>query len=190
MPILGGLCLQDNQLCTLKGSLSRFKFLETLDLSGNKLCNLAKLLETLGKFQFLQMLNLVVRLPASRAPQSLMSISQAAEDAGQVSVPANAEPCDVATVPDVLLQLPASLVLMAIGPSCQNPGGVSVSIDVGLGVTPRSAASFRPANCLQASFGHVSRHQSLLVSILLDCIPGCTPAHGTHAPCQHIRNTC
>ena len=64
---LKGLCLQDNQLCTLKGSLARFKFLETLDLSGNKLCNLAKLLETLGKFQFLQMLNLVVRLPTSHA---------------------------------------------------------------------------------------------------------------------------
>ncbi len=151
MPILGGLCLQDNQLCTLKGSLSRFKFLETLDLSGNKLCNLAKLLETLGKFQFLQMLNLVVRLPASRAPQSLMSISQAAEDAGQVSVAANAEPCDVATVPDVLLQLPASLVLMAIGPSCQNPGGVSVSVNVGLGVTPRSAARLQ-AGKLPAGF--------------------------------------
>ena len=60
--------LQDNQLCTLKGSLARFKFLETLDLSGNKLCNLAKLLETLGKFQFLQMLNLVVRLPTAHAP--------------------------------------------------------------------------------------------------------------------------
>ena len=52
--------LQDNQLCTLKGSLRRCKYLDTLDLANNKLRNLQKLLETLGRFQFLQMLNLMV----------------------------------------------------------------------------------------------------------------------------------
>ena len=138
MPEAEGLCLQDNQLCTLKGSLSRFKFLETLDLSGNKLCNLAKLLETLGKFQFLQMLNLVVRLPVSHAPQPLMSISQAAEDAGRVCV--LPMPC-VAAVPSVLLQLPASsLSLRPFGALLLDSWGFPESSNGGLVVVPKSTA--------------------------------------------------
>ena len=42
---------------------------------------------------------------------TLASISQAAKDAGQVSAPANAEPCDVAAMPNFLLQLPAFVLL-------------------------------------------------------------------------------
>eukprot|EP00955_Chlamydomonas_euryale_P109588 365942-Chlamydomonas_euryale.AAC.49 len=49
---------QDNQICTLKGSLSCFSNLEQLDLSGNQLRDLAKLLPVLQRFQFLTHLNL------------------------------------------------------------------------------------------------------------------------------------
>ena len=44
-------------------------------------------------------------------PITLVSIIQAAEDAGQVSAPADAEPCDVDSVPNFFLQLPASILL-------------------------------------------------------------------------------
>lgn len=53
-------CLQDNQVCTLKGSLLCFTFLEQLDLSNNQLRDLAKLTPVLQKFQFLTHLNLKV----------------------------------------------------------------------------------------------------------------------------------
>ena len=49
---------QDNQICTLKGSLACFRNLEQLDLSNNQLRDLAKLLPELAKFQFLTHLNL------------------------------------------------------------------------------------------------------------------------------------
>lgn len=49
---------QDNQICTLKGSMPLFTFLEHLDLSNNVLRNLAKQLEMLEKFAFLKHLNL------------------------------------------------------------------------------------------------------------------------------------
>mmetsp|Transcript_18694 Transcript_18694/g.40191 ORF Transcript_18694/g.40191 Transcript_18694/m.40191 type:complete len:364 (+) Transcript_18694:241-1332(+) len=52
------LCVQDNQICTLKGSLPCFKFLEQLDLSNNHLRDLDKMLDTLDRFQFLTHLNL------------------------------------------------------------------------------------------------------------------------------------
>eukprot|EP00798_Chlamydomonas_sp_ICE-L_P027714 gene27714-7358_t len=50
--------VQDNQICTLKGSLSSFKFLETLDIANNQLRDLEKLLKSLEKFKFLKHLNL------------------------------------------------------------------------------------------------------------------------------------
>jgi Leucine-rich repeat (LRR) protein len=59
---------QDNKICTLKGSLLKFTFLEQLDLSNNQLRDLAKLLPTLSQFQFLTHLNLKVR--AEREPAS------------------------------------------------------------------------------------------------------------------------
>lgn len=40
--------MQDNQICTLKGSLLCFKFLETLELSNNQLRDLDKLLKVLA----------------------------------------------------------------------------------------------------------------------------------------------
>ncbi|KAG2502123.1 hypothetical protein HYH03_000614 [Edaphochlamys debaryana] len=49
---------QDNQICTLKGSLLYFKFLETLDLSNNQLRDLEKQLKLLEKFKFIKELNL------------------------------------------------------------------------------------------------------------------------------------
>ena len=49
---------QDNQICTLKGSLECFRNLEQLDLSNNELRDLAKLLPGLQRFQFLTHLNL------------------------------------------------------------------------------------------------------------------------------------
>ena len=49
---------QDNQICTLKGSLTIFRNLEQLDLSNNQLRDLAKLLPVLERFQFLTHLNL------------------------------------------------------------------------------------------------------------------------------------
>jgi len=49
---------QDNQICTLHGSLPAFTFLETLDLSNNQLRDLDKQLKVLEKFQFLRTLNL------------------------------------------------------------------------------------------------------------------------------------
>ena len=52
--------LQNNSICSLKGSLLHFKFLETLDLSNNQLRNLPKLAASLAKFHFLTFLNLKV----------------------------------------------------------------------------------------------------------------------------------
>ena len=54
--------LQDNQVCTLKGSLQGFKFLHLLDLSNNNLRDLDKQLKVLQKFHFLTHLNLKVYL--------------------------------------------------------------------------------------------------------------------------------
>ena len=54
------LLLQNNRICSLKGSLIRFKFLETLDVSNNQLRNLPKLASTLSRFHFLTFLNLKV----------------------------------------------------------------------------------------------------------------------------------
>ncbi|KAF5833652.1 hypothetical protein DUNSADRAFT_9995 [Dunaliella salina] len=53
------LYVQDNQICTLKGSLLTFKFLEVLDLSNNLLRNLDKIIATLSKFKYLKNLNLM-----------------------------------------------------------------------------------------------------------------------------------
>jgi len=53
--------VQDNQICTLKGSLLTFKFLEVLDLSNNLLRNLDKLMVTLSKLKYLKSLNLMLR---------------------------------------------------------------------------------------------------------------------------------
>lgn len=55
--------LQSNRICSLKGSLSHFKFLDTLDLSNNQLRNLPKLAAHLAKFLFLSFLNLKVNAP-------------------------------------------------------------------------------------------------------------------------------
>lgn len=55
--------LQNNKICSLKGSLSHFKFLDTLDLSNNQLRNLPKLAAYLAKFLFLSFLNLKVNAP-------------------------------------------------------------------------------------------------------------------------------
>lgn len=52
--------LQNNSICSLKGSLQKFHFLETLDVSNNQLSNLAKLASALSKFRFLTFLNLKV----------------------------------------------------------------------------------------------------------------------------------
>ena len=52
------LSAQDNQICTLKGSLTSFRNLEQLDLSNNELRDLSKLLPVLERFQFLTHLNL------------------------------------------------------------------------------------------------------------------------------------
>ena len=49
---------QDNQICTLKGSLQCFHNLEQLDLANNELRDLAKLLPILERFLFLTHLNL------------------------------------------------------------------------------------------------------------------------------------
>ncbi|KAG2435601.1 hypothetical protein HYH02_011893 [Chlamydomonas schloesseri] len=55
---LKALYAQDNQICTLKGSLENFKFLETLDLSNNQLRDLDKQIKVLEKFKFIKELNL------------------------------------------------------------------------------------------------------------------------------------
>ena len=52
------LSAQDNQICTLKGSLAIFRNLEQLDFSNNQLKDLSKLLPVLERFQFLTHLNL------------------------------------------------------------------------------------------------------------------------------------
>jgi len=49
---------QDNQLCTLKGSLTNLRFLTHLDLSNNVLRDLPKLLARLERLRFLRHLNL------------------------------------------------------------------------------------------------------------------------------------
>ncbi|WIA28063.1 hypothetical protein OEZ86_010648 [Tetradesmus obliquus] len=48
----------NNAICTLKGSLLRLKFLTDLDLSHNQLRDLRKLLQGLARLRFLQQLNL------------------------------------------------------------------------------------------------------------------------------------
>ncbi|EFJ52944.1 hypothetical protein VOLCADRAFT_120248 [Volvox carteri f. nagariensis] len=55
---LKALYAHDNQICTLKGSLIDFKFLEILDLSNNQLRDLEKQIKVLEKFKFLHELNL------------------------------------------------------------------------------------------------------------------------------------
>ena len=55
--------LQNNKICSLKGSLSQLKFLDTLDLSNNQLRNLPKLAAYLATFLFLSFLNLKVNAP-------------------------------------------------------------------------------------------------------------------------------
>lgn len=52
------LSAEDNQICTLKGSLAFFKFLEHLDLANNQLRDLAKQLKALERFPSLKHLNL------------------------------------------------------------------------------------------------------------------------------------
>lgn len=52
--------LQDNQICTLKGSLARLKHLTHLDLANNALRDLPKLLGRLEKLRALRELNLQV----------------------------------------------------------------------------------------------------------------------------------
>jgi hypothetical protein len=51
---------QDNDICTLKGSLATLKFITHLDLSNNNLRDLPKLLRCLGRLQNLQHLSLQV----------------------------------------------------------------------------------------------------------------------------------
>jgi len=58
---LRSLLSQENEICTLKGSLRCFKFLEQLDLSNNQLRNMAKVVKTLSFFKILTHLNLKVR---------------------------------------------------------------------------------------------------------------------------------
>lgn len=53
-------CPKENSICTLKGSLPSFKFIEILDLSKNQLRGLGKTVESLKKFSFLTHLNLQV----------------------------------------------------------------------------------------------------------------------------------
>lgn len=59
-PVCLMLILQNNSISSLKGSLQRFHFLETLDVSNNQLRNLAKLAAALSKCRFLSFLNLKV----------------------------------------------------------------------------------------------------------------------------------
>ena len=66
--------LQNNRICSLKGSLSHFKFLDTLDLSNNQLRNLPKLAAHLAKLLFLSFLNLKVTAPGLR-PILFMTVS-------------------------------------------------------------------------------------------------------------------
>jgi Leucine-rich repeat len=53
------LYLQDNAICTLRGSLRCFKFLNTLELSNNQLGNLSAVVDDLKAFNFLESLNLL-----------------------------------------------------------------------------------------------------------------------------------
>ena len=54
------LYVHNNRLCTLKGSLTKLKFLTHLDISHNQLKSLSKVLSTLQQLRFLQELNLQV----------------------------------------------------------------------------------------------------------------------------------
>lgn len=64
--------MQDNCICTLKGSLTSFHFLDTLDLSGNQLRDLDKLMATLQKLPFLTYLNLQVCCWGTATPGQLL----------------------------------------------------------------------------------------------------------------------
>lgn len=64
--------VQHNQICTLKGSLTSFHFLDTLDLSGNQLRDLDKLVATLQKLPFLTYLNLQVGFWGTATPGQLL----------------------------------------------------------------------------------------------------------------------
>lgn len=55
------LALQNNEICTLKGSLEKFAFLETLELGENQLRDLTKVIRHLSKLRFLKTLDLQVR---------------------------------------------------------------------------------------------------------------------------------
>lgn len=52
----------NNRLCTLRGSITKLKFLTHLDISHNQLKRLDKVVGTLQKLRFLQELNLQVSL--------------------------------------------------------------------------------------------------------------------------------
>ena len=65
---------QFNEICSLKGSLNGMRFLETLDLSHNKLRDLDKLLLYLEKFHFLRTLNLKVNC-CDTAPRRMMTFT-------------------------------------------------------------------------------------------------------------------
>lgn len=52
--------LQDNQICTIRGSLARFQFLHKLDLSNNQLSDLEQVLKGLSRLGHLTHLNLKV----------------------------------------------------------------------------------------------------------------------------------
>lgn len=60
---------QDNCICSLEGSLGKFKFLQVLDLSKNDLGGLSTLVEFLRRFNFLTDLNLQVTLETPKPEQ-------------------------------------------------------------------------------------------------------------------------
>ena len=80
--------MQDNQLCTLKGSLLCFKFLQHLDLSNNQLRNLEKIIKVLSKLRFLKQLNLqVIQL------YGILVFLTSASDVWPVSPSSASHPC-------------------------------------------------------------------------------------------------